>query len=92
MTETEFLSLLSKTPGQYKWAEKNGKIVATGRNHVSKDVTFNPISAVKRFTRRKNLNISPEMEQNIWRAITAKSNHGYTQVLRGRIKKAVGLA
>ena len=92
MTETEFLNVLAKTKKAYNWqVGEDGRIFATANNHYDRTSRFTPYGAVLRFSRKQQLNVKKEVAINMTKACFADENRGYCQVLRGRLKKAVGL-
>ena len=107
MNEQEFLNQLSKTTKAYRWrVNEGGKIRAKVRNHVSKVKSqigvneFDPVTAVTRFTKNGTYavwnanqvpNINQTVKSNAIDAADAQHNVGHCQVLRGRMKKALGL-
>ena len=104
-TETKFLLELSKTTKAYKWQVSHNKIVGVARNGKRRGYRFDPVTALCRFNgkgdynntvlgRRKaacNLGISKSMLRHVQDAVTAKSNRGHSQTLRGKIRQVLGV-
>ena len=105
MGETQFLLALQKTQKSYKWYLAGNKIRSKARNGKDRGETFDPITAVSRYTRRgtygvnqrgrkragKSTGLSNTLTNTVIHATDAKNNHGGSQVLRGRIKQVLGL-
>lgn len=101
MTQAEFLHVLSGLT-EYKWMDRDGQIVGQVRNGRARGKLFNPVTAVARSTRRASVVGTSErataqaaqslgLPESIANAVRSTANRGYTQVVRGRIQRAVGL-
>jgi len=107
MNEKEFLLALKRTKRQYYWSlDSRGNIRARARNHFVGDVKDNcfcPITAVGRFNRKGTVPISIpgqvgfklgiclNMEDSIVRGADMDSNRGHAQVIRGRMRRVLGI-
>lgn len=105
MTETRFILALSKTIKAYSWRIKNNKIVGVARNGKTRGQVFDPLTAVCRFKgkgtfsntvrgRKKaatKIGVEEILLRNVQDAVTAKSNRGHSQTLRGKIRQALGV-
>ena len=105
MTETEFLIALSQTKNAYRWTTEGKSIVGVAKNGKTKGKKFDPLTAVCRYagkgtnpsTKRgstkagKQLGITTTLACNLTSATKALSNRGNAQVLRGKLKQALGL-
>lgn len=103
--ETRFLIELSKTTKAYDWQISDNKIVGEARNGKRKGYKFDPVTALCRFHgkgdynntvlgRRRaacKLGISKDMLRHVQDAVTAKSNRGHSQTLRGKIRHTLGV-
>lgn len=100
-----FLTLLSAVAHLFTWTtDKNGHIVAIAKGK-RKNKETDPISAVVNVERRKQrratiddpvaasneIRLTDEAANQLINAIHGNGSRGYHQVLRGRIKKVVGL-
>lgn len=99
MTLTEFYSRLGNLPRSYKWNTENGKIVSQ-----HKDAKLNPITAVihrsgvscgntksETIKAAQLLGLAKRDAENVYDAASGRSNRGYQQVVRGRLKNILGL-
>jgi len=102
----DFYTKLSETSLTYNW-ELNGSqtVVATGSRGKVKGVSLNPVTAVayrqgkgvyasnQRGTRQagKALGLSRTFTDNLYQATTNYSNRGHSQVVRGKIRSALGV-
>lgn len=103
MDSKEFYQKLSTLPSSYCFNLKDNKIVGT--NTRRRDVEFNPITAVasnetgqvyrtnKRDTFRaaKAIGLTPNFTDHVYKATAGVSNRGNAQVVRGKIKSALGV-
>jgi len=106
MNETQFILTLEKTTKAYRWSV-NGKnqLLGVARNGADRGRTFSPLTAVCRYTGNgtfrdtkrgqrsaaRNLSVSTTLADNVVNAGKASSNRGNYQVLRGRMKLALGV-
>tara|TARA_Y100000310_G_scaffold65019_1_gene60539 strand:- start:1722 stop:2057 length:336 start_codon:yes stop_codon:yes gene_type:complete len=106
MNETGFILALEKTTKAYSWSV-NGKnqLLGVARNGADRGRTFSPLTAVCRYTGNgtfrdtkrgqrsaaRNLSVSTTLADNVVNAGKAASNRGNYQVLRGRMKQALGV-
>ncbi len=101
MTETQFLLDLSKTTKAYRWSfdGQDGKeIIGVSR---SGGQVFDPITAVHRYNRcgtefktnvaGDTLGMSTTLVHSVQDAAAGVSNRGNAQVLRGKIRTALGI-
>lgn len=106
MNHSTFLSEISKLKKNYKWSvDKRGRIVGKPVNHADKAKvkTYNPITALARSTRvgqykpsktktaLNKLGIEQNTQQSLIAAVNNSCRRGQSQVMRGRIKKVLGL-
>jgi hypothetical protein len=106
MNETRFILVLEKTTKAYNWAvDGKNHLLGVARNGADRGRTFSPLTAVCRFTGNgtfrdtkrgqksaaRNLSVSTTLADNVVNAGKAASNRGNYQVLRGRMKQALGV-
>lgn len=105
MNTREFYSALSNLPNYYDFNVENGNITGEIRRGKSKGLSVNPITALatrltgssygtnKRETQRaaKELGLTRDFTNHIYNAVTSVSNRGNTQVVRGKIRSALGV-
>jgi len=107
MNETEFILALAKTTKAYKWSvQSNKSLTGTAQNGKDRGKKFDPLTAVCRSTGNgtygstsrgqksaaKQLDVSTTLATNVVNATKATSNRGNYQVLRGRMKQALGVS
>jgi hypothetical protein len=105
MKSNEFYSSLSQLPSTYSFNIQDNTIVGVGTKGTAKGLKFNPVTAVaysqtgqvystnKRDTLRagKAIGLTPEFTSHVYNATTSVSNRGNAQVVRGRIRSALGV-
>ena len=106
MNETRFILALSRTTKAYNWSvDRKNNIVGVARTGDDRGRAFSPLTALCRFTRNgtyrdtkrgqrsaaENLSVSTTLATNVVNASKASSNRGNYQVLRGRMKQALGV-
>ena len=106
MESSEFYSTLSSLPKSYHFGVSEDKTITGTTNRGSaKGVAFNPLTAVayrttgevfgtnKRETLKagKALGLTREFTNHVYNATTGVSNRGNTQVVRGKIRSALGV-
>ena len=105
MSEIQFLLALQKTKKSYKWHLRGNKIRGVARNGKDKGETFDPVTAVSRYTGKgtyevtkrgrksagKSTGLSTTLTHSVIHAADAKNNRGNSQVLRGRIKQILDI-
>tara|TARA_Y100000310_G_C20584036_1_gene764492 strand:- start:606 stop:923 length:318 start_codon:yes stop_codon:yes gene_type:complete len=105
MSEIQFLLALQKTKKSYKWHLRGNKIRGVARNGKDKGETFDPVTAVSRYTGKgtyevtqrgrkragKSTGLSTTLTHSVIHATDAKNNRGNSQVLRGRIKQILDI-
>lgn len=101
MTETQFLIALSKTTRAYDWTTEGKSIKGKAKNGKSRGSMFSPVTAVARYlglgtytnarTAACKLGLTKTFTNTLSKATKANSNRGETQVLRGRVKQALGV-
>ena len=103
MTETQFLVALSQTTSAYSWSLEGKSIVWTAKNGKTRGKKYDPITAVSRSTGKgtyastckgkkqaaSKLGLTSTLTTNVSNATQAKSNRGYYQVLRGKIRQVL---
>tara|TARA_Y100001973_G_C5146430_1_gene305651 strand:- start:592 stop:912 length:321 start_codon:yes stop_codon:yes gene_type:complete len=106
MNSSDFYSALENLPGTYQFAVDGNTIVGkhTGRSSV-RGSSLNPVTALayrqtgsvygsnKRETLRagRALGLTREFTNHVYNATTGVSNRGNTQVVRGKIRCALGV-
>ena len=105
MESSEFYCALDSLPGSYSF-DVDGKAITGKTNRGSgRGVTFNPVTAVayrstgevygtnKRETLRagKALGLTREFTSHVYNATAGVSNRGNSQVVRGKIRSALGV-
>jgi hypothetical protein len=105
MKSTDFYSELKSLPTTFNWSiSDSNTIIGDGRRHL-KGVTFNPITAIayritgnlyesnKRDTHRagKAIGLSNEFVEHVYDATKSSYNRGNAQVVRGKIRSALGV-
>lgn len=101
MTETQFVQALTDVSKSYTWkVDSSGTITGVAKNGTARGQTFNPIQALAR-TKRTVTGFSPVstrraasslgLSGQTAASLTTTSNRGHGQVLRGRIRGALGL-
>ena len=105
MSEIQFLLALQKTKKSYKWHLRGNKIRGIARNGKDRGETFDPVTAVSRYTGNgtyevtqrgrkragKSAGLSSTLTHSVIHATDAKNNRGNSQVLRGRIKQILDI-
>ena len=105
MDSKEFYITLASLPASYHVGVENNSIVGTTNRGAARGVTFNPLTAVayrltgevfgtnKRETQKagKALGLTREFTNHVYDATTSVSNRGNAQVVRGKIKNALGV-
>ena len=106
MESRECYSKLSQTSSTYQWEGSEKKtITATGKRGKVKGSALNPVTAVaykqgkgvfasnKRGTQQagKALGLTKTFTENLYQATTNHSNRGHSQVVRGKIRSALGV-
>lgn len=100
MESNEFYQALTRLPGTFKFSIDDNKIVG-----LHKTTPVNPITALaysktgtlygtnKRETLRagKALGLTTDFTNHVYNAATGVSNRGNSQVVRGKIKSALGV-
>ena len=103
MSETKFLLALSKTTKAYSWKIVNNTIIGVARNGKTRGLSFDPVTALCRFNGKgtfsntckgrnqaaSKIGIQNCMLKNVEDAVTAKSNRGHSQTLRGKIRQVL---
>ncbi len=106
MNETEFILALARTVKAYKWHVSGKRLTGVARNGKDRGQTFDPLTAVCRSTGNgtygsnvrgqktaaRRLGVSTTLATNVINATKASSNRGNYQVLRGRMKQALGVS
>jgi hypothetical protein len=101
MSETATLSSDLRSLSSFKWTT-GGRITGTIRGQST---TFNPLTALARSkghgtfrdTKRttiqagRKLGYSAAFSEQVYNACVGTTNRGYTQILRGKIGRAIGL-
>jgi hypothetical protein len=101
MRESEFLNELNCVSRSYNWADEDLTGVAkNGRN--GRGSVFNPITALARTkrlgvfksTREGTLKAAKALglQQSMVTALFSDNNRGHSQVLKGRVRKALRLS
>lgn len=105
MESNDFYSTLANLPTTYQFDLSDNSIVGTTVRGPARGVTFNPITVVayretgeifgtnKRETYRaaRALGLTREFTEHVYNATTGVSNRGNTQVVRGKIRSALGV-
>lgn len=105
MESNDFYSTLAELPSTYQFYLRDKSIVGTTVRGATKGVVLNPVTAVayrqtgevfantKRETRRaaRALGLTREFADHLYDATTGVSNRGNTQVVRGKIRSALGV-
>lgn len=106
MESNDFYQKLSETSSTYNWELNNRQTVtATGSRGRVKGMSLNPVTAVayrqgkgifasnKRGTLQagKALGLTRTFTNNLYQATTNYSNRGHSQVVRGKIRSALGV-
>ena len=106
MQSREFYEDLTELPKSFGWEISDDKVITgTRQRGFGKGSTFNPITALathrlkrmesctKTGTRRAGaaLGLTREFADHVYEATSGANNRGNTQVVRGKIKSALGL-
>lgn len=105
MESNEFYTTLASLPKSYNFGVVDNTIVGSTTRGAAKGVTFNPVTAVafrqtgevfgtnKRETLKagKALGLTREFTNHVYNATTGVSNRGNAQVVRGKIRSALGV-
>lgn len=105
MESNDFYTSLAKLPTTYKFGVEENTIVGTTTRGSARGATFNPVTAVayrqtgevygtnKRETLKagRALGLTREFTSHLYNATTGVSNRGNTQVVRGKIRSALGV-
>jgi hypothetical protein len=103
MERSDFYEGLSAISDQYNWDVDGNSIVGRGRN---RNQTWNPVTALARSLRVYNasgnskretlkagtaMGLPREFTEQVYNATIGSSNRGNAQVVRGRIRSALGV-
>lgn len=103
MERSDFYEMLSTISNQYNWNINDNEIVAHGRN---RNQIYNPVTALARSMRvysasgnnKKEtlkagtaMGLPREFTEQVYNATISASNRGNAQVVRGRIRSALGV-
>lgn len=103
MERSDFYEMLSTISNQYNWDINDNEIVAHGRNRSQ---IYNPVTALARSMRVYSANgnnkketlkagtaigLPREFTEQVYNATISASNRGNAQVVRGRIRSALGV-
>lgn len=104
MERSDFYEMLSSISNQYDWrVQDDNTIVGFGRNRSQ---TVNPVTALARTLRAYNasgnnkretlkagtaMGLPREFTEQVYNATIGSSNRGNAQVVRGRIRSALGV-
>ena len=105
MDSKELYQTLSSLPQSYNFGVEDNTIIGTTNRGTAKGVTFNPVTAAayrltgqvygttKRETQKagKALGLTREFPDHVYNATTSVSNRGNAQVVRGKIRSALGV-
>jgi len=105
MESSEFYNTLADLPQSYRFGVVDNTIVGSSNRGKAKGITFNPVTAVayrktgevfgtnKRETQKagKALGLTREFTNHVYNATTGGSNRGNAQVVRGKIRSALGV-
>jgi len=105
MESKEFYSSLQSLPSTYTFGVEGNSILGTTSRGSAKGVSFNPVTAVayrqtgqvygtnKRETQKagRALGLTRDFTNHAYAATTGSSNRGNTQVVRGKIRSALGV-
>ncbi len=105
MERSEFYTTLENLPQSYRFGVQDNTIVGETNRGPARGVTFNPVTAVafrqtgevfgtnKRETLKagRALGLNREFVNHVYNATTSKSNRGNAQVVRGKIRSALGV-
>lgn len=105
MESKDFYSTLASLPTTYRFNLEEKSIVGTTVRGPAKGTVFNPITAVvhrqtgevfgttKRETQRaaRLLGLTKQFAEDVYNATTSVSNRGNVQVVRGKIRSALGV-
>lgn len=105
MDSNEFYNTLSSLPQSYNFNVQDNTIIGTINRGPAKGVKLNPVTALvyrvtgevygtnKRETQKagKVLGLTREFTDHVYNATTGVSNRGNTQVVRGKIRSALGV-
>jgi len=105
MENNEFYTTLASLPKSYSFGVVDNTIVGSTNRGSAKGVTFNPVTAVayrqtgevygtnKRETLKagRALGLNRSFTETVYNATTGVSNRGNTQVVRGKVKSALGV-
>ena len=105
MDRSEFYATLENLPKSYSFGVQDNTIVGGTNRGPARGVTFNPITAVafretgevygtnKRDTLKagRALGLSREFVNHLYDATNAVSHRGNAQVVRGKIRSALGV-
>ena len=103
MSETKFIRELTKTTKPYSWKILNNTNSGVARNGKTRGLSFDPVSALCRFYGKgtfsntckgrkqaaSKIGIQNCMLKNVEDSVTAKSNRGHSQTLRGKIRQVL---
>jgi hypothetical protein len=96
MRVLDFINQLGRIRNSYKWEIRGKNLVGIAKNGRSKGLAFTPIEAVARSTKfRVTLGNHAAAEQinfpeTLIPSIVSPANRGFAQVLRGKMRQAVG--
>ncbi len=105
MRSTDFYESLASLPTTYRFGVEDNTILGTTNRGSARGETFNPITALayrhtgevygtnKRETLKagRALGLTREFSSHVYNATTSKSNRGNAQVVRGKIRSALGV-
>jgi hypothetical protein len=105
MERSEFYNTLESLPSSYRFGVQDNTIVGTTNRGPARGVTFNPVTAVafrktgevfgtnKRETLKagRAIGLPREFVTHVYDATQSNSNRGNAQVVRGKIRSALGV-
>jgi len=105
MESNEFYTTLASLPQSYHFGVQDNTISGTTNRGKGRGVTFNPVTVLafrqtgqvygtnKRETLKagKALGLTRNFTETVYNAATGVSNRGNTQVVRGKVRSALGV-
>tara|TARA_Y100001938_G_C7971202_1_gene369424 strand:- start:123 stop:440 length:318 start_codon:yes stop_codon:yes gene_type:complete len=105
MESKDFYQLLASLPTTYQFGVEDNTIVGTTTRGSARGTTFNPVTALayrhtgevygtnKRETLKagRALGLTREFTNHVYDATKSSSNRGNAQVVRGKIRSALGV-
>lgn len=105
MERSEFYNTLESLPSSYRFGVEDNTIIGSTNRGPARGVTFNPITAVafrvtgevygtnKREAQKagRALGLPREFVNHVYDATNGVSNRGNAQVVRGKIRSALGV-